>query len=62
MNNSPFIDIGAYQNKKTAKHCFGDTIYSKKKPEETPDQRASDGPGSGVKANILSSMTTIGWQ
>ncbi len=59
MDSSFFIDIGSYQTQKNGEDCFGDTIYAKKIPEE---QRIigilSDGLGSGVKANILSSMTT----
>ncbi len=59
MSSSLFIEIGAFQQQKHGEDCFGDTIYSKKIPEE---QRVvsilSDGLGSGVKANILSSMTT----
>ncbi len=60
MPNSPlFIEIGTHQQQKHGEDCFGDTIFSKKIPEE---QRIisilSDGLGSGVKANILSSMTT----
>lgn len=60
MSNSPlFIEIGTHQQQKHGEDCFGDTIFSKKIPEE---QRIisvlSDGLGSGVKANILSSMTT----
>lgn len=59
MNNSLFIDIGAYQKQKDGEDCFGDTIYSKKIPEERRVISVlSDGLGSGVKANILSSMTT----
>ena len=58
MNNSLFIDIGAYQKQKDGEDCFGDTIYSKKIPEERRVISVlSDGLG-GVKANILSSMTT----
>lgn len=59
MDSSLFIDIGSYQVQKNGEDCFGDTVYAKKIPEE---QRIigilSDGLGSGVKANILSSMTT----
>lgn len=59
MNNSLFIEIGTAQKQKHGEDCFGDTIFSKKIPEE---QRIisvlSDGLGSGVKANILSSMTS----
>ena len=59
MDSSLFIDIGSYQVQKNGEDCFGDTVYARKIPEE---QRIigilSDGLGSGVKANILSSMTT----
>ena len=59
MNDSLFIEIGTHQCQKNGEDCFGDTVFSKKIPEE---QRIisilSDGLGSGVKANILSSMTT----
>lgn len=59
MSNSLFIDIGSYQKQKDGEDCFGDTIYSKKIPEEhRVISVLSDGLGSGVKANILSSMTT----
>lgn len=59
MSDSLFIEIGTHQQQKNGEDCFGDTVFSKKIPEE---QRIisilSDGLGSGVKANILSSMTT----
>ncbi len=59
MSDSLFIEIGSYQEHKASESCFGDAILSEKLPEE---QRIisvlSDGLGSGVKANILSSMTT----
>ncbi len=59
MSRPFFIEIGTAQQQKYGEDCYGDTIYSKKIPEE---QRIisilSDGLGSGVKANILSSMTT----
>lgn len=59
MSDSLFIEIGTYQEHKSTENCFGDAVLSKKLPEE---QRIisvlSDGLGSGVKANILSSMTT----
>lgn len=58
MNNL-FIEIGTAQQQKHGEDCYGDTVFCKKIPEE---QRVisilSDGLGSGVKANILSSMTT----
>ena len=59
MNDSLFIEIASHQEHKHSENCFGDAVLSKKLPEE---QRIisvlSDGLGSGVKANILSSMTT----
>ena len=59
MSDSLFIEIASHQEHKYAESCFGDTVLSKKLPEE---QRIisvlSDGLSSGVKANILSSMTT----
>lgn len=59
MGDSLFIEIGTHQEHKSTENCFGDAVLSKKLPEE---QRIisvlSDGLGSGVKANILSSMTT----
>ena len=59
MSNSLFIDIGSCQRQKDGEDCFGDTIYSKKIPEEKRViSILYDGLGSGVKANILSSMTT----
>ena len=60
MSDSLFIEIGTHQEHKATENCFGDAVLSKKLPEE---QRIisvlSDGLGSGVKANILSSMTTF---
>lgn len=59
MNSSLFIEISSHQEHKHTESCFGDAVLSRKLPEE---QRIisvlSDGLGSGVKANILSSMTT----
>lgn len=59
MNSSLFIEIGSFQKQKYGEDCFGDTVFSKKIPEERRIISVlSDGLGSGVKANILSSMTT----
>ena len=59
MENSLYIEIGTAQQQKYGEDCFGDTVYSKKIPEERRIiSILSDGLGSGVKANILSSMTT----
>ena len=59
MSDSLFIEIGSHQEHKATESCFGDSVLSEKLPEE---QRIisvlSDGLGSGLKANILSSMTT----
>lgn len=59
MEHSLFIEISKEQCQKAGEDCFGDNVFTKKIPEE---QRIisvlSDGLGSGVKANILSSMTT----
>ena len=59
MSDSLYIEIGSHQEHKYSENCFGDSVASKKLPEE---QRIitvlSDGLGSGVKANILSSMTS----
>ena len=59
MSNSLFIEVSKEQRQKHGEDCFGDTVYIQKIPEE---QRIisvlSDGLGSGVKANILSSMTS----
>ena len=59
MSDSLYIEIGTAQQQKYGEDCFGDTIYSQKIPEERRIiSILSDGLGSGVKANILSSMTT----
>lgn len=59
MSDSLYIEIGTAQQQKYGEDCFGDTVYSKKIPEERRIiSILSDGLGSGVKANILSSMTT----
>ena len=59
MEDSLYIEIGTAQQQKYGEDCFGDTIYSKKIPQERRIiSILSDGLGSGVKANILSSMTT----
>ena len=59
MSDSLYIEIGTAQQQKYGEDCFGDTVYSQKIPEERRIiSILSDGLGSGVKANILSSMTT----
>ena len=58
MSDSLYIEIGTAQQQKYGEDCFGDTVYSKKIPEERRIiSILSDGLGRGVKANILSSMT-----
>ena len=49
MSNSLFIDIGSCQRQKDGEDCFGDTIYSKKIPEERRViSILSDGLGSAI--------------
>lgn len=52
-----FIDIDFYQEKKYNQNAFGDFFTSKRYPEGRLIAVLSDGLGSGVKANILASMT-----
>ncbi len=52
-----FIDIDFYQEKKYNQNAFGDFFTSKRYPEGRVIAVLSDGLGSGVKANILASMT-----
>ena len=59
MSESLFIEVSKEQCQKYGEDCFGDTVFTKKIPEERRViSILSDGLGSGVKANILSSMTT----
>ncbi|HAE40976.1 MAG TPA: stage II sporulation protein E [Candidatus Riflebacteria bacterium] len=53
-----FIEIGHYQKAKAGQHSFGDVILKRFIKEE--DRRVvvlSDGMGSGIKANVLASLT-----
>jgi len=53
-----FIDINCSQEKKYKQNAFGDSFLSKRYPAEGRLIGVlSDGLGSGIKANILSSMT-----
>ena len=53
-----FIDIHCTQEKKYNQNTFGDYFVSKRYPETDRLLAVlSDGLGSGVKANILASMT-----
>lgn len=58
MTQSMFIDIDCSQEKKHKQNAYGDSFLSKRYPEEGRLIGVlSDGLGSGIKANILSSMT-----
>ncbi|MDD3469871.1 MAG: SpoIIE family protein phosphatase [Thermoguttaceae bacterium] len=53
-----FIDVGCFQQCKSGMHVCGDAFVSKRYPEENRLIAVlSDGLGSGIKANILASMT-----
>lgn len=53
-----FIDVGFYQKKKYNQNAFGDYFLSKRyKDTNRLIAVLSDGLGSGIKANILASMT-----
>ena len=52
-----FVDIDFYQEKKYNQNAFGDYFTSKRYPTGRVIAVLSDGLGSGVKANILASMT-----
>ncbi len=53
-----FVDIDCYQEKKYNQNAYGDYFISKRYPDiDRLIAVLSDGLGSGVKANILSSMT-----
>lgn len=53
-----FIDVGFYQEKKYNQNAFGDYFLSKRyKDTDRIIAILSDGLGSGIKANILASMT-----
>lgn len=58
MSQAMFIDINCSQEKKYKQNAFGDSFLSKRYPAEGRLIGVlSDGLGSGIKANILSSMT-----
>ena len=55
-----FIDVGCAQEKKYNQNAFGDFFLSRRyKDTGRLIAILSDGLGSGVKANILSNLTTI---
>lgn len=58
MKENLFLDIGYFQRKKRGQNICGDAFKLQRVPEENRIVAVlSDGLGSGVKANILSSMT-----
>lgn len=58
MNETMFIDAACYQTRKNGEHVCGDAFVSKRIENEGRLVAVlSDGLGSGIKANILSSMT-----
>jgi hypothetical protein len=57
-NQNPIIEIGCYQQSKYGKIVCGDTFLSKKIEGENRFVAVlSDGLGSGIKANVLSTIT-----
>ena len=53
-----FVDIDCYQQKKDGQNTFGDCFKSKRFTDEGRLLAVlSDGLGSGIKANILATMT-----
>ena len=53
-----FVEVGSYQNNKCGNMVCGDCILLKKCIGENRNIAVlSDGLGSGVKANVLSTMT-----
>jgi serine/threonine protein phosphatase PrpC len=53
-----FVDIDCYQQKKNGQNTFGDCFMSKRYTDEGRVLAVlSDGLGSGIKANILATMT-----
>lgn len=60
MNNQPlFIDINCFQEKNHDYNVCGDSFFCKRYPDEGRVIAVlSDGLGSGIKANILSQMTS----
>ena len=58
MHLQYFFEVGVYNVNKNGKFCCGDTFMSRKMQEENRLVCVlSDGLGSGVRANILSTMT-----
>lgn len=58
MQQSFFVDVDSYQRKKFGQNTFGDYIKScRYTDEERLLAVLSDGLGSGIKANILATMT-----
>lgn len=56
--NQPFIEIDYFQTHKAQQHVPGDAFLSKRlKDEQRIVSVLSDGLGSGVKANVLSTLT-----
>lgn len=59
MNDSLYIEIEHYQRQKSGQMACGDVFFSRK--SESPERFVSvlaDGLGSGVKANVLATLTT----
>jgi hypothetical protein len=57
-SDPPFIEVGFWQQAKTGQHAAGDVFLSNRIPG--PDRLVcvlSDGLGSGIKANVLATMT-----
>lgn len=58
MRQNPFIEVEYFQKYKARQHVAGDAFLSKKlKDENRVVSVLSDGLGSGVKANVLSTLT-----
>ncbi len=58
VENSHFVEIGSFQSNKHKQLVCGDTILTRKSAEGNRFVAVlSDGLGSGVKANVLSTMT-----
>ena len=53
-----FVDIWCHKVKKYNQNAFGDYFVSKRKKDGKIFAVLSDGLGSGIKANILSCMTS----
>ncbi len=58
MNSQIFVDIGHFQKAKSGQNSYGDSIAKKYIREENRKIAVfSDGMGSGIKANVLASLT-----